>query len=71
VGSPDSLTPIETQGIKANGCKVFSVRLTGQEVYRLLSLLESDALSAQAYVACRQAVYFAESIREQVHKQGF
>lgn len=62
---------LRTRGIKANGERCFEVRLRGKEVYSLLTLLEELAVRESAYLEVRSAVYFAETIREQVNEQGF
>lgn len=65
---PESL---ETNGIRANNKRTFQVRLTGEEVYALLKVMEERAVECGNYLDVRQAVYFAERIREQVREQGF
>lgn len=60
-----------TAGIKANGERLFEVRLSGKKIYGLLALLEQDALDADVYPDLVSASNFAEEIRAQVREQGF
>ncbi len=62
---------LETKGMRANGKRAFEVRFTGEEVYALLRVMEERAVACGNYLDVRQAVYFAERIREQVKEQGF
>jgi hypothetical protein len=69
--SSNKLDTLRTQGIQVNRVRRFRVDLGGQEVYDLMAFLQKQALAAENYLDCRQAVVFAEQIREQVTKQGF
>lgn len=62
---------LQTQGIKHNRTGIFSLRLSGEDVYRLLQLLEERAAPQGKYLEVKQSVYFAEHFREQVRGQGF
>jgi hypothetical protein len=65
------LETLVTNGIQHNRTRPFHVKFTGKEIYELISLLEQRALKSECYLDVRQAVYFAEFVREQAKKQGF
>jgi hypothetical protein len=67
----NDLDTFQTAGIKQNAKLIFHVDFTGREVYSLLQILEARAVEAGDYLQCRQSVYFAERIRDQVKEQGF
>jgi len=69
--SSTNIESVRTRGIKANGDRRFEVCLSGRDIYKLLGLLEELAVKDTAYLEVRSAVYFAESIRDQVKEQGF
>lgn len=62
---------LRTAGIKANRDRVFTVTLTGKQVYDFLHLLEARSMEQKSYLDVRQAVIFCELIRDQVNEQGF
>lgn len=62
---------LDSQGIKQNRDKVFSVALGGPEIYFLLQLLEELAAPNGGYAKVRDSVFFAERIRKRVKEQGF
>lgn len=66
--NPESLA---TNGVRQNGRRAFQVRFTGEEIYAPLKTLEERAVAESNYLEVRRAVYFAETIREQVKEQGF
>jgi hypothetical protein len=49
----------------------FTIEFSGRQVYELLELLEKRALEETSYLRVRQAVAFAEAIRQKVQGQGF
>ena len=67
----EELDKLRAQGIQVKRLRPFRVGLSGKQTYDLLMLLQKNALAAQNYQDCREAVFFAERIREQVTKQGF
>jgi len=60
-----------SEGIRANGGKVFTVAFTGKHAYELLHLLENVALRGESYLDICEAVQHAEYIRERLREQGF
>lgn len=66
-----NLTSMETRGIKRNRNGFFTLQFKGEDIYRLLALLEERAAPQGKYLEVRQSVYFAEKLREQVQGQGF
>lgn len=60
-----------TKGIRRNRALLFRFELTGREIYDLLALLEDRAVAETSYLRVRQAVYFAERVREQARREGF
>lgn len=66
-----SLESIQTEGIRHNRDRIFTVTLKGKLVYDFLHMLEARAMQERNYLEVRQAVAFAELIREQVKEQGF
>jgi hypothetical protein len=68
------LPPVErvsSNGIRANGCKVFSIDFTGRKVYELLKQLEDTAVQSDHYLEVMRCVLTAEYIREQAKAQGY
>lgn len=65
------LASLQTRGIKQNRTGIFTLQLTGEDVYGLLQLLEERAAPQGKYLEVKQSVYFAEHVREQVRGQGF
>jgi hypothetical protein len=49
----------------------YDLKLTGRELYHLLSLLEGVALDSSVYLQVRDSVKLAELLREQARAQGF
>lgn len=50
---------------------LYTVRLTGQEVYNVLHLLEEWAVETESYYRLVGCVSIAEKVREQVRAQGW
>lgn len=62
---------VTSNGIRANGSKVFSIEFTGRKVYELLKELEDTALRSDHYIEVARCVLMAEYIRDQAKTQGF
>jgi len=71
MNSSTDVATLQTRGIKRNRNGMFKLELTGEDVYRLLQLLEDRAVAETAYLEVRQSVYFADKLREQAREQGF
>lgn len=53
------------------GPRMFTVTMSGKELYGLLSLLEHLAVSEESYLRVRECVLYSERIRQQVTEQGW
>jgi len=62
-----------TNGIRANGRAIFDLRISGVDIFDLLTLLEGGATSGsrQSFLEVRKCIFLAEKIRNQVRRQGF
>lgn len=65
------LSALITEGVRANGSRLFRLELDGWAWYDLLRFLESGAEAGGPYLQLRQAVLFSECIRSQLQTQGF
>ena len=71
IDTDNKLDSLKTRGIARNRREEFTIKLTGQQVYDFLHMCEERAMEGRNYLAIRQAVAFAELIRDQVKEQGF
>ncbi len=61
----------ETQGIKANRCKPYTVELDGQRWYRYMQRLERRAIESTEFGEVVECVLDYLDIRDQLRRQGF
>ena len=69
--TPSWVERCETNGIKANRNKEFSLTFSGTEIYALLELLQDIAERGGPYAQMSRYVLAAETIRERAKAQGF
>jgi hypothetical protein len=60
-----------TNGVRANGSRVFTIEFTGRKLYELLNQLEANAVASQHYTEVSRCVLMAEYMREQAKSQGY
>jgi hypothetical protein len=66
-----NLDTLRTQGIRKHLSLQFTFHFSGEQVNELRQLLEQLAAPNGNYLGFRQAVFYAELIRDQAKSQGF